>query len=99
MAAFEDQGNLAGKASIKFTYDDVEMKLVSIGIQNDSEKDVIINITSPITWSRTINPTKGLFVALPAVSRPTYYMTDHSANKGVGAKAVDGIAWSFRGVN
>jgi hypothetical protein len=92
MATFTQESNLGGEGSVKFTFDDVAMKLMGIKLTNNSDKYLDIYMISPFVFSRRINPGQIIERNLTVIERPTYRIINIEKNWGI-ADIIDGIEW------
>jgi len=87
------KGSLDGKVTYTFTYDEVNLNLLSISIVNPGVK-VTLSITFPVVLTRALMLGASLSYAFPTGQRPSYTVVTVIKN-GMSKPTIEGIDWSI----
>jgi len=94
MATITRQSTLGNGMELIFNYDDVSMKLISIQISNLSNKSLFLDVTSPVSFSRTWDAGIVTTYNIPAGQRPTWYSEMiHDDVNNIDIQKIRGIDW------
>ena len=80
-------------ATLTFTFDDALIKMTRIQANNNSGRPMVIEITSPRTWSQTLANGESVDRTLTGISRLAYQMVDTSEESGSVKTRIGGIEW------